>query len=141
MGTRRNFSRGGQNQQHFKKLTCFRRAVQIIDRLSARRGRKRKCLPFLPHFRLKYRVSKASADGASEKFRVFCRTQGYDVIFFKFQGGKCPPPPTGAHVSVFCQGSNLHLIKFQHTREIDQNLADPLTLFLSRKIDLAEQLK
>ena len=51
------------------------------------------------------------------------------------------PPPTGAHVSVFCQGSNLHLIKFQHTREIDQNLADPLTLFLSRKIDLAEQLK
>ena len=28
MGARRNFSRGGQNHQHFKKLTSFRRAEQ-----------------------------------------------------------------------------------------------------------------
>ena len=31
MGARRNFSRGGQNHQHFKKSTRFRRAVQNID--------------------------------------------------------------------------------------------------------------
>ena len=54
---------------------------------------------------LKYRVSIASTKGASENFRVFCRTAAYDVIFFKFQGGgKCPPlpPPAGAHGQLCC---------------------------------------
>ena len=43
----------------------------------------------------------ASTEGASKTFRVFCGTTAYDVIFFKFQGGKCPlaPTPTGAHNS------------------------------------------
>ena len=33
------------------------------------------------------------AEGASENFRVCCRTAAYDVIFFKFQrgGGQVPP--------------------------------------------------
>ena len=66
---------------------------------SARRRRKRKMLRFLRSFRLKYKVSITSAEGASEKFRVFCRMAAHDVIFSKFQGGgKCPPcPPASAH--------------------------------------------
>ena len=71
MGARRNFSRGGQNHRHFKKSTRFRRAVQKIDHFSARRRRKRIFLRFSRRFRLKYRVSSASAEGASENFRVF----------------------------------------------------------------------
>ena len=40
----------------------------------------------------------ASAEGASQKFRVFCRTAAYD--FFKFQGGgKCPLAPLRAPMS------------------------------------------
>ena len=98
MGARRNFSRGGQSRRHFKKSTRFRRAVQKIDHFSARRRRKRKFLRFLRRFRLKYRVSIASAEGASENFRVFCRTAAYDVIFSNSRGGQVPPlapPPCG----------------------------------------------
>ena len=83
MGARRNFSRGGQNHRHFKSWHDF--------------GAPYQKLRFLRRFRLKYRVSIASAEGASQNFRVICRTAAYDVIFFKFQGGgKCPPcPPCG----------------------------------------------
>ena len=81
----------------FKKLTRCRRAVQTIDHFSGRRRRKQKILRFLRRFRLRYRVSIASAEGASENFRAFCRTAAYDVIFFKFQGGG-EAPPAGAHV-------------------------------------------
>ena len=44
---------------------------------------------------------KASAEGASEKFRVFCMGTAYDVIIFKFQGGgiRPPAPPADAHAS------------------------------------------
>ena len=96
MGARRNFSRGGQNHRHLKKLTSFRRAVQKIDHFSARRRLKRKIVRFLRRFRLKYSVSIASAKGASENFKVFCRTAAYDVIFPNSRGGAtapgCPPP-------------------------------------------------
>ena len=96
MGARRNFSRGGQNHRHFKKLISFPRAVQKIDQFSARRRRKRKFLRFLRRFRLKYRVSIATAEGASENFKVFCRTAAYDVIFSNSRGGKCPLAPLRA---------------------------------------------
>ena len=41
----------------------------------------------------------ACAEGASEKFRVFCMTAADGVTFCKFQGGggQVPPPPAGAH--------------------------------------------
>ena len=45
----------------------------------------------------------ASAEGASENFRVFGRTAAYDIIFFKFQGGgdgATAPPPAGAHAQL-----------------------------------------
>ena len=85
------FSRGGQNHRNFKKSTRFRRAAQKINHFSSHRRRKRNFLRFLRRFRLKYRVSSASAEGASENFRVFCRTAAYGVFFFKFQcGGKSP---------------------------------------------------
>ena len=98
MGARRNFSRGGQSHRQFKKSTRFRRAVQEIDHLSARRRRKRKFLHFSRRLRLKCRVSSASAEGASKNFRVFCRTAAYDVIFSNSRGGgqvPSPCPPCG----------------------------------------------
>ena len=41
----------------------------------------------------------ASAEGASENFKVFCRTAAYDVIFFQIPGGGSAPldPTAGAH--------------------------------------------
>ena len=36
----------------------------------------------------------ASAEGASENFKVFCRTAAYDVIFFQIPGGGAVPPLT-----------------------------------------------
>ena len=42
---------------------------------------------FLRPFRLNYIVFITSAEGASEIFRILCRTAAYDVIFFKFRGG------------------------------------------------------
>ena len=38
-----------------------------------------------------------SAEGASENFRVFCRTAKYDVIFSNSRGRASAPPPAGAH--------------------------------------------
>ena len=43
-------------------------------------------------FRLNLGVFNASADGASEWFRVFYRGKAYDVIIFQFQGVFAPPP-------------------------------------------------
>ena len=81
MGARRTFSRGGQNHQHFKNLTRFRRAVQKIDHFFSAPTAQTKNFAIFATFRLKHRVSMASAEGASENFRVFCRTAAYDVIF------------------------------------------------------------
>ena len=47
-------------------------------------------------FRLKYRVSMASAEGASKKFRVFWRTAAYEVIFSNSRGRASAPPPLRA---------------------------------------------
>ena len=75
----------------YRKLTVYQRAE----------GANEKFCVFSRRFRLKYRASGASAVGASENFRVFCRTAAYDVIFQIPGGGKCPPlpPPAGAHGS------------------------------------------
>ena len=79
MGARRIFSRGGGAKPP---------TLKTVNTFSARPRRKRKVLRFLRRFRLKYKVSMASAEGGSEKFRVFCRTVAYDVTFFlKFHGG------------------------------------------------------
>ena len=72
MGAHRNFSRGGQNHHHFKKLTRFCHAVQDFDHFSACLRRKRKLFRFLRRFRQKYRVSMASAEVASENFIECC---------------------------------------------------------------------
>ena len=99
MGARRNFSRGGQNHRHVKKLTRFRRAVQKIDLFRRAEGANENVCVFSRRIRLKYRVSIASAEGASENFKVFCRTAAYDVIFSNSMGGggNCPKltPPSG----------------------------------------------
>ena len=82
--------------QHFKSWHVFGAPYKKIDDFSARRQRKRKLLRFSRRFRLRYRVSMASAEDASESFRIFCGTAAYDVIF-QIPGGKCPscPPPCG----------------------------------------------
>ena len=76
--------------------------LQKVDTFSARRTNNRaffgapkaltKIFAFLRRFRLKHRVSSASAVGASENFRVFCRTAAYDVIFSNSRGGASAPP-------------------------------------------------
>ena len=106
MGAHRKFSRAGQNLRHLKRLTVF----------SVRRSSKRKSFALLRHFRLHVRVFIASAEGASENVRVFHRRAAYDVIFFKFHGGKCTlyplraPMPMGAcsMISKFCFSQYLH---------------------------------
>ena len=47
-------------------------------------------------FRRNLGVFSASAEGASEKIRVFYRGTKYDVIIFKFQGGAFAPLPSPA---------------------------------------------
>ena len=98
MGAPRNFSRGGQNHRQFKKSIRFRRAVQNNDPLSTRRRRKRNFLRFLRRFRLKYRKSMVRADGASEKFSVFCRTAEYDVIISNSRREASAPTPVASPV-------------------------------------------
>ena len=61
-------------------------------RFFARRRQKRKNFAIFRRFRLNLGVFNASAEGASEKFRVFYRGTAHDVITFKFQGGIRPPP-------------------------------------------------
>ena len=70
MGARRNFSRVGQNQRHFKKLTRFRRAVKKSTIF-----RRAEDATSSQHFRLKYRVSIASAEGGSEILGYFVGEQ------------------------------------------------------------------
>ena len=76
---------GGQKHQHRKKLSSFRRAVKQTDNVFCAPVALRNILLFV-----------ASAEGASETFRVFRMRAAYDVIFFKFQGeGESTPfvPP------------------------------------------------
>ena len=80
MGARRNVPEGTKPPT-LKMLTRFWRAVQKIDHFSASLKRKRKLLRFLRRFRLKYRVSMASSEGASKNFRVFVgRQQGCQIL-------------------------------------------------------------
>ena len=65
---------------------------------SARQGAQTKIFAIFRHFVQHLRVCYASAEGASENFKVFPTGTAYDVIIFKFQGGGatapgCPPPP------------------------------------------------
>ena len=112
------FSRGGQNHQHFKKLTSFRRAVQKIDHCRRAAGANANIWDFFATF-------------ASEKFRVFCRTVAYDVIFFKFQGwGKCPPcppPPAGAHERLGLLDGDTLTIRYRIGVVIDKSHDDYFT--------------
>ena len=69
-------------------------------RFYARRRQTRKTFAIFRRFRLILGVFNASAEGASEKCRVFYRETTYDVIIFKFQGGAFAPPalpPADAH--------------------------------------------
>ena len=89
MGARRNFSRGGNTAWTDKKDLFF----------GAPRC-KRKLLRFFRRFRLNLRVFDASAEGASENFKVFNTRTAYDVIIFEIPvGGNCPrlPPPPRAY--------------------------------------------
>ena len=96
-----------------------------VDCFSVLRNRKRKFFALLRHSRLHVRVFIASAAGGSENIRVFHRRAAYtyDVNFFKFHGGKCPPlrhplrapMPMGACslISKFCFSQYLYLnLKF-----------------------------
>ena len=76
MGARRNFSRGGAKPRGLTKWHIFRR--------------ERKFSRFSRRFRLNLGVVDASAEGASENFRVFSTGTAYDVIIFKIQGGQLP---------------------------------------------------
>ena len=86
MGWRRLSGIHGRPQE-FLQRGAKPRGLTKMTYFSARRRRKRKILRFLRRFRLKYRVSIASAEGASENFRVFSTGTAYDVIIFKFKGG------------------------------------------------------
>ena len=59
----------------YTKSTIFRRAECTNKKLH-----------FLRRSRLNYRVYIASADGASENFRVFCRMAAHDVMFSNSKG-------------------------------------------------------
>ena len=78
MGDHRNFSRGGKASETNKNGLIFFGAPKA----------QTKILTIFRRFRLlKWRVIYASAEEASEKFRVFCTERAYDVTIFKFQGG------------------------------------------------------
>ena len=73
------------------------------DMFSARQRRERKFSRFFRRFRLNFRVFDASAEGASENFRVFFTGTAYDVIIFKFHGGGQLPQvaPTSGRLCVY----------------------------------------
>ena len=112
MGVTRKFSREGHDFQQkslfctkslktaiFANLSNFRtkleafKAIKIKNRrFFARRRQKMENFAIFRRFSLNLCVFHASAEGASEKFRIFYRRTAYDVIIFKFQGGHSPPP-------------------------------------------------
>ena len=63
------------------------------------KGANKKFWIFFARFWLKYGVYIASAEGAREKFRVFCRTAAYDVIFINSREGQVPTSPLRASMS------------------------------------------
>ena len=65
--------------------------MQEIDHFFGAPKAQTKIFAFLRRFRLKFRVSIESAEGASENFRVFRKTAAYDVIF-QIPGGASAPP-------------------------------------------------
>ena len=83
----------GQNHQHFKKLTGFRRAVQKIDHCSICSARQRHYEKFcvLQRFRVKCRVNYMAHAKILGYFGG--RQHNYDLIFFKFQGRASAPLP------------------------------------------------
>ena len=86
----------GRPQEFFQRGTKPR-GLRKMTYFSARRRPERKCSRFFQRFRLNLRVFDASAEGASENFRVSTTGTAYDVIIFKFQGGATAPgcPPSG----------------------------------------------
>ena len=94
-GRPQEFFQRGVNPSGLTKITYF----------STRRRRERKFSRFFRSFRLNLRVIDASAEGASENFRVFSTRTAYDVIIFKFQGGggQLPQvaPPPGAYEQLY----------------------------------------
>ena len=109
MGVTRKFSREGHKFQtkifyttsrktgSFRifrtKLGAFRTNKIKNRRFFARRLQKGGNFVIFRRFGLNLGVFHTSAEGASEKFRVFYRATAYDVIIFKFQGGGIRPPP------------------------------------------------
>ena len=122
MGPLRNLSRGGggQNRQHFKRLTRFRRAIQKIEYFSSHRRRKWKPFAFSRRFRLNYRVSMASAEGSSENFRYFVGQQHITSLFQIPGGGGqvpcCPPVrvPMLEHMALGKYFTSVMVIAFFH---------------------------
>ena len=110
MGARRNFSRGGQNHQHFKKLTRFRRAVQKIDHFSARPWRKQKIVSLFCDaldWNIEYLWGQLKA--RARMLGYFVGRQ-HITSFFQIQGGGASalpcPPPAGAYAHP-CLGKTL----------------------------------
>ena len=65
----------------------------------------------------------ASAEGASEKFRVFYRGTAYDVIIFKFQGGGIRPTPLLTPMVFTVQSFNgCLMVVCTHFKECDGNV-------------------
>ena len=97
MGARRNFSRGGQNHQHIKKLTRFFGAPYQESTIFRRaKGANKKFCVFRGF--LDWNIWYLwRAPGASENFGVFCRTAAYDVTFSNSRGGGASAPPASAH--------------------------------------------
>ena len=88
--------RHGRPQEFFQKGAELR-GLTTITYFSERPRREQKFSRFFRRFRLNLKVFGASADGASENFRVFSTGTAYDVIFSNSRGGNCPrlPPPSG----------------------------------------------
>ena len=71
------FPEGGKTSWADKNDLFFRRAAGANENFS----------DFFRRSKLNFRVFDASAEGASEYFRVFSTGTAYDVIIFKFQEG------------------------------------------------------
>ena len=81
---------------HFCKFSqfCNHRNRNIYDFCAPTANNEKKTIAIYRRFRLNLGTCDASANGASEKFRVFYRGTAYDVIIFKFRGrGTRPLPP------------------------------------------------
>ena len=106
MGTRRKYSRRGQNPQHLKSWL-----------FSVRQSRKRAIFRLWRHFRLHVRVFIASAEGASENVGYFAGGQLMTSSFSNSMGeASAPLPPLRVPMPMgacslirkFCFSQHLH---------------------------------